>query len=282
MSERRCCIQRDHPRFSVRRQCQLLGIHRSGLYYKCQLPKPEDLSMMRLVDAHYLEHPSSGVLTMQSHLQEHGYSPSAGKVRRMLRKMGIMAIYPKRNTSKLGQAKYIHPYLLRGLEITRSNQVWAIDITYIPMQKGFMYLTAVIDLQSRYVVGWDISNTLDARSSLRVLQQAIADYGKPDILNSDQGSQFSCKLWVEYLKSQSIQISMDGKGRAIDNVFIERLWRSVKYEYVYLSPAVDAKQLFEGLVRYFQYYNHRRPHQGIGRIKPAELYRPMERYRQIA
>jgi putative transposase len=282
MTERRGCIEQEHPHFSVRRQCDLLGIHRSGLYYKCRIPKLEDLAMMRLMDAHYLEQPSAGVLTMQSHLEDQGYRPSAGKVRRMLRKMGITAIYPKRNLSKVGQAEYIHPYLLRGMEITHSNQVWAIDITYIPMQKGFLYLTAVIDLDSRYVVGWDISNTLDAASSLRVLQQAIADYGKPQIVNSDQGSQFTCKLWVEYLKGQSIQISMDGKGRAIDNVFIERLWRSVKYEYVYLSPAADAKQLFEGLARYFQYYNHRRPHQGIGRIKPAELYRPVERYRLVA
>ena len=238
--------------------------------------------MMRLMDAHYLEHPSSGVLTMQSYLQDQGYKPSAGKVRRMLRKMGIMAIYPTRNLSKVGQAEDIHPYLLRGLEITHSNQVWAIDITYIPMQKGFLYLTAVIDLYSRYVVGWDISNTLDARSSLRVLQQAIDDYGKPQIVNSDQGSQFTCKLWVEYLQSQDIRISMDGKGRAIDNVFIERLWRSVKYEYVYLSPAEDARQLFEGLARYFQHYNHRRPHQGIGRTRPAELYRPLDYYSSAA
>ena len=282
MSERRGCIQQNHPCFSVRRQCDLLGVHRSGLYYTCRPPKPEDLAMMRLLDAHYLEHPSAGVLTMQSHLQQQGYSASAGKVRRMLRKMGTMAIYPKRNTSKVGQAKYIHPYLLRGLEITRSNQVWAIDITYIPMQKGFMYLTAVIDLHSRYVVGWDISNTLDAASSLRVLMQAIDDYGTPEIVNSDQGSQFTCALWVDYLKSKDIRISMDGKGRAIDNVFIERLWRSVKYEYVYLSPASDAKQLFEGLARYFQYYNHRRPHQGIGRIKPTELYKPLKHYRPVA
>lgn len=144
------------------------------------------------------------------------------------------------------------------------------------------YPTAVIDLHSRYVVGWDISNTLDAASSLRVLVQAIDDYGKPQIVNSDQGSQFTCKLWVEYLQSQDIRISMDSKGRAIDNVFIERLWRSLKYEYVYLSPAEDAKQLFEGLVRYFQYYNYRRLHQGIGRIKPAELYRPLQRYRLVA
>lgn len=193
-----------------------------------------------------------------------------------------MAIYPKKNTSKLGQAEYIHPYLLRGLEVTHSNQVWAIDITYIPMQKGFLYLTAVIDLYSRYVVGWDISNTLDARSSLRVLQQAVADHGKPGIVNSDQGSQFTCELWVTYLKSQYIRISMDGRGRAIDNVFIERLWRSVKYEYVYLNPASSAKELFEGLDRYFQYYNHRRPHQGIGRIRPVELYQSLQQQRQVA
>lgn len=282
MSERRRCVEPEHPRLSVRRQSDLLGIHRSGLFYKPQPEKSENLQMMRLMDAHYLQHPSAGVLTMQSHLQEHGYEPSEGRVRRMLRKMGIMAIYPKKNTSKLGQAKYIHPYLLRGLEVTHSNQVWAIDITYIPMQKGFLYLTAVIDLYSRYVVGWDISNTLDARSSLRVLQQAVADHGKPGIVNSDQGGQFTCELWVTYLKSQYIRISMDGRARAIDNVFIERLWRSVKYEYVYLNPASSARELFEGLDRYFQYYNHRRPHQGIGRIRPVELYQSLQQQRQVA
>jgi putative transposase len=191
-----------------------------------------------------------------------------------MRKMGLMAIYPKRNLSKPGLAKYIRPYLLRGLKIERPNQVWAIDITYIPMAKGFMYLTAIIDLYSRYVVGWDISNTLEAECSLDVLKRAISQHGKPEIINSDQGIQFTCKLWIDYLEANQIKISMDGKGRVIDNIFIERLWRSVKYDYVYIHPANNGRELYNGLQEYFDYYNHYQTHQGIGRRIPVELFNP--------
>jgi putative transposase len=186
--------------------------------------------------------------------------------------MGLMAIYPKPNLSKLGRAEYIYPYLLRGLLITHPNQVWAIDITYIPMQKGFLYLTAIIDLYSRYVVEWGLSNSLDAKSCHAVLEEAILGNVKPEIINSDQGSQFTCKAWIDLLKKQEIQISMDGKGRAIDNVFVERLWRSVKYDYVYLHPANDGLELYEGLKEYFHHYNYELSHQGIGRQIPATLY----------
>jgi putative transposase len=179
--------------------------------------------------------------------------------------MGLLAIYPKKNLSKLGLKKYIHPYLLKGLSIERPNQVWAVDLTYIPMNNGFLYLTAILDLYSRYVVGWGISNTLEADATLSVLKQAIKDQGKPEIINSDQGSQFTCEKWVEYLKEEDIRISMDGKGRVIDNIFIERLWRSVKYDYVYLHPASDGLELYQGLKEYFRYYNHELHHQGIGR-----------------
>jgi putative transposase len=188
--------------------------------------------------------------------------------------MGLMAIYPKRNLSKLGLKKYIHPYLLKGLKITRPNQVFAIDITYLPMKNGFLYLTAIIDVYSRYIVGWGISNTLDADASLSVLKQAIKDHGKPEIINSDQGSQFTCEQWVDYLKEEDIRISMDGKGRAIDNIFIERFWRSLKYDYVYLHPANDGLELYQGVKEYIHYYNHTRHHQGIDRRIPADLYKP--------
>jgi putative transposase len=169
---------------------------------------------MRKMDEHYLEHPTAGVLRMQDFLFLLGFTVNVKRVRRLLRKMGLMAIYPKKNLSKPGQAKYIRPYLLRNLKITRPNQVWAIDITYIPMAKGFLYLTAIIDVYSRYVVGWGLSNSLDAIYSHQVLTEAIAMHGKPEIINSDQGSQFTCKEWIEYLEEEHIHISMDGKGRS--------------------------------------------------------------------
>ena len=212
-------------------------------------------------------------LQTQDYLFQCGFIVNHKRVRRLLRKMGIMAIYPKCNLSKLGCAKYIRPYLLRGLKITKPNQVWAIDITYIPMVKGFMYLTAIIDIYSRYVVGWGVFNSLDAKNSHSVLMKAISDYGKPEIINSDQGSQFTCASWIEYLKKHEIKISMDGKGRAIDNIFIERLWRTVKQDYVYLNPEENGIQLYKGLKSFFDYYNHRKTHQGIGRITPVEMYK---------
>lgn len=259
---------------SKRQQCDLLDVNRGTLYYKPIGEKTENLEIMRKMDEHYLKHPTAGVLRMQDFLFALGFIVNHKRVRRLLRKMGLMAIYPKRNLSKLGLAKYIRPYLLKGLAIDHPNQVWAIDITYIPMAKGFLYLTAIIDLYSRYVVGWGISNTLDAECSLDVLKEAINQHGKPEIINSDQGSQFTCSLWIEYLEKQEIQISMDGKGRAIDNIFIERLWRSVKYDYVYLRPANDGLELFKGLQEYFDYYNHKQSHQGIGRKIPVTLYTP--------
>jgi putative transposase len=187
--------------------------------------------------------------------------------------MGVMALFPKRNLSKLGLAKYIKPYLLRGLKIERPNQVWEIDITFIPMAKGFMYLTAIIDVYSRFIVAWDVNNTLDAENCLNVLKMAISKYGKPEIINSDQGSQFTSALWIDFLESDEnkIQISMDGKGRAKDNIFIERFWRTVKYDYVYLRPADNGNELYTGLKAFIDRYNHKR-HQGIERRIPSDLF----------
>jgi len=243
------------------------------VYYEPVGESEENFHLMRLMDDHYLEHPTEVVLQMQDFLFLCGFLVNAKRVRRLLRKMGVMAIYPKRNLSKLGHAKYIRPYLLKGLEITRPNQVWAIDITYIPMAKGFMYLTAIIDVYSRFVVGWDVFNSLEAENSLEVMKRAIDRYGKPEIINSDQGSQFTCALWTEYLDNAGIRISMDGKGRAIDNIFIERLWRTVKQDYVYLHPAENGSELYCGLKNFFIYYNTRKAHQGIGRIAPEKLYK---------
>lgn len=273
MIQRRNLVDNRHS-LSIRKQCDLLSVHKSGIYYAPKGEKQENLEIMRLMDEHYLKHPTEGVIRMQDFLFAMGFVVNHKRVRRLLRLMGLMAIYPKKNLSRLGQRKYIHPYLLKGLNIDCPNQVWEIDITYIPMKNGFMYLTAIIDVYSRYIVGWGISNSLEAAASLNVLKQAIKDHGKPEIINSDQGSQFTCEDWVEYLKEEGIRISMDSKGRAIDNIFIERFWRSLKYDYVYLNPANDGVELYQGIKEYMSYYNHELHHQGIGRRIPVKLYKP--------
>ncbi|MEN6323207.1 MAG: IS3 family transposase [Proteiniphilum sp.] len=247
-------------------------MNRSMQYYKPAGEDPANLKLMRLMDEEYLEHPTKGVLGMVDFLRSMGILAGPKRVRRLLRKMGIMAIYPKRNLSKLGLARYIHPYRLRGLEVTHSNHVWCIDITYIPMAKGFLYLTAIIDVYSRYIVGWDIHNTLDAENSLNVLRKAIVVHGKPEIVNSDQGSQFTCPGWIAYLESQEISISMDGKGRALDNVWIERFWHTLKQEYVYICPAGNGNMLRKGLTKFITYYNNRRQHQSLDRKTPFSWY----------
>lgn len=257
---------------SIRSQCNLLGINRSGLYYKTVGESEENLEIMRLLDAHFIDHPTYGVLQMQDYLCDKGYKVGVGRVRRLLRKMGIMAIFPQRNLSKMMHAEYVKPYLLRNLPIERKNQSWAIDITYIPMAKGFMYLTAIIDIYSRYVVNWGLSNTLEAGTCMKVLNVAISKYGKPELVNSDQGSQFTCKQWVDLLNDKGIKISMDGKGRALDNIFIERLWRTVKRDYVYLNLADDGWELYQGLKSFFNHYNYKKHHQGINRQIPYDVY----------
>jgi putative transposase len=234
---------KENEKLSIRGQCELLDINRSLVYYKPVPESEENLAIMRLMDEHHLEHPTHGVLQMQDYLFLCSFIVNTKRVRRLLRLMGIMALYPKRNLSKLGLAKYIRPYLLKGLKITRPNQVWGIDITYIPMANGFMYLTAIIDLYSRYIVGWDLFNSLNAENTLEVLKQAIDQHGKPEIINSDQGSQFTCALWTEFVDKAGITISMDGRGRATDNIFIERFWRTLKQDYVYLHPAESGTEL---------------------------------------
>lgn len=272
MKERKEMIKPNN-RLSIRRQCELASVNRSNIYYKPAEETEENLFIMRLMDKHYLNYPTHGVLQIQDFLYTKELKVNHKRVRRLLRKMGIMAIYPKKDLSRLGNAKYIYPYLLKGFVVNRPNQVWEIDITYIAMKHGFMYLTAIIDLYSRFVVAWDISNSLDAENALSVLKQAIKQHGEPEIINSDQGSQFTCSLWIEYLKEKQIKISMDSKGRALDNIFIERLWRTVKQDYVYLNPAEDGIELYKGLKGFFEYYNYQKTHQGIGRIRPVELYK---------
>lgn len=264
----------DKSTLSVRKQCKLLDINRSTIYYKPLGENEVNLEIMRRMDEHFIEHPAEGVLRVQDHLLTLSYAVNVKRVRRLLRLMGVMALYPQRNLSKLGLTKHIKPYLLRGLKIERPNQVWAIDITYIPMAKGFLYLTAIIDVYSRFIVAWELNNTLEAENCLDVLKMAISRYGKPEIVNSDQGSQFTSDLWIEYLENEQnkIQISMDGRGRATDNIYIERFWRSVKYDYVYLQPANNGHELYEGLKTYIDRYNNRR-HQGINRQIPAHVFK---------
>jgi putative transposase len=262
-----------NEKISIRQQCDLLGLCRSSYYYQPVGEREENLHIMRLMDEKHLKHPTYGVLQMQDFLGSKGLTVNHKRVRRLLRLMGIMAHYPQRNLSKLGKREYIKPYLLKDLVIECPNQVWAIDITYIPMQHGFMYLTAIIDHYSRFVLGWKLHNTLEAIHCLDLLKESIAIYGKPQIVNSDQGSQFTCQHWIEYLEREQIQISMDGKGRATDNIFIERLWRTVKQDYVYLHPVENGSDLYKGLQVFFQHYNYEKTHQGINRLRPAELYK---------
>jgi putative transposase len=263
----------DNTTLSVRKQCELLDINRSSVYYKPKGESEENLEIMRLMDEHFIEYPTEGVLRMQDFLLALGIVANVKRIRRLLRLMAIMALFPKRNLSKLGLAKHIKPYLLRGLKIERPNQVWSIDITYIPMAKGFLYLTAIIDVYSRFIIAWELSNTLDAENCLKVLKMGISKYGLPEIVNSDQGSQFTSDLWIDYLEDDKhkMRISMDGKGRATDNIYIERFWRTVKYDYVYIQPAQDGKELYDGLKAFIERYNHKR-HQGIERRIPFDVY----------
>jgi Transposase and inactivated derivatives len=256
----------------VRRQCKLLGLSRSTHYYKAVADSQEDIFIMNALDKEHIKHPTKGVVSMVDHLRSTGFTAGPKRVRRLLRKMGIMAIYPTRNVSRLGIPKLIHPYQLRGLDISRSNQVWSIDITYIPMERGFLYLTAIIDVYSRYIVGWDLSNTLCSENALSVVMHAIAKHGKPEIINSDQGSQFTAHRWIDYVNQQDIMISMDGKGRALDNIWIERFWRTIKYEYIYLNPVDDGIELAKGINEFIDYYNNRRTHQAINRNTPFQWY----------
>lgn len=273
MSSLRSMIDCQEEKLSIRDQCKLLGVNRSSLYYQTVGESLENIELMNLMDNHFMDNPTYGVLQMQDYLRDKGFVVNVKRIRRLLRKMGVMAIYPQRNLSKMLESKYIHPYLIRNMTIDHRNQVWAIDITYIPMAKGFMYLTAIIDIYSRYVVGWGLSNTLAADASLKVLNDAILIHGKPEIVNSDQGSQFTCEKWVKTLNDYDISISMDGRGRALDNIYIERLWRTVKRDYVYLNPADNGWELFMGLKMFFNKYNYKKRHQGISREIPYQRYK---------
>lgn len=267
-------VDKSDQQLSIVQQCILLSLHRSGLYYAPSGESELNVELMRLMDEKYLTHPFYGARRMHQWLKyDKGYVVSLNRIKRLYYKvMGLRAIMPGPHTSKRAKGHKVYPYLLRELKVERSNQVWAIDITYIPMAKGFMYLVAIIDLNSRYVVGWSLSNTMDANWCAQVYRDAIRRHGKPEIINSDQGIQFTSDVFTAVSKQHGVKISMDGKGRAIDNVFIERLWRSVKYEYVYLNPSTDGVDLFDGIHKYFRYYNHKRRHQSLDYNPPATRY----------
>ena len=248
-----------------------MEINRSAIYYQSKGESQENLEIMQIMDKHILGEPTAGVLTMQSMLNDRGINAGYERVRRLMRLANIRPIYPRRHLTKWKNNEYVYSYLLREMKIERCNQVWEIDITYVPMARGFMYLTAIIDVYSRYIVGWGLSNTLDAASCLEVLRNAINQHGKPEIINSEQGSQFTCRQYVEYLKTKGIKISMDGKGRALDNIYIERFWRTIKYQHIHLFPAVDGLSLYMGIKKWLERY-HYRSHQGIDRNKPSTLY----------
>lgn len=228
---------------------------------------------MRRMDEDHTQDGSKGVIGMTDFLREEGFKVGERKVRRLMRLMGIQALYPKKHLSTLGEVFYIKKYLLRGLAITHRNQVWSIDITYIPMKKGFMYLTAIIDVYSRFIVGWGLHNTLDTSNCDEVFESAAAKYGAPETISSDQGCQFTSREWADMCaKHPKMQVSMDGRGRAKDNIWIERFWRTIKYQYIYIRPEENGTDLYKGIQRFIERYNFHRRHQGINRKVPGKLY----------
>ena len=271
MERRRAVVERRHPSLSVVRQCKLLGISRSGLYYQPVGISEEDLSLMKLIDRQYLATPFYGARKIAAWLKSQEYRVNRKRVRRLMQIMGLRAIYRRPRTSTPAPGHKTYPYLLNGMKITRPNQVWAADITYIPMARGFLYLVAIIDWYSRYVLSWRLSNTLEVGFCVEALEEALSK-GRPEIFNTDQGAQFTSEAFTELLEQHGVRISMDGKGSYNDNLFIERLWRSVKYEEVYLKAYQDGRDARAGIGDYFRFYNAERPHQALGYRTPAEVF----------
>jgi len=267
---------------SVTRQCEILGLSRSGFYYMPAPVNAKDMELMRQIDKIHLLYPFYGSRNIRNELWARGYDVGRDRVRRLMRQMGVEALYvkPRLSFAHPGHVKY--PYLLRGLEIVRANHVWAADITYIPMARGFCYLAAIIDWASRMVLSWRFSNTLESAFCADALEEAITKYGCPDIFNTDQGSQFTAEAFTNTLRSNGIAISMDGKGRWMDNVFIERLWKSVKYEDIYLKAYASMAEVKKGLASYFQFYNEKRWHNNFDRKTPAMVYFGPQAQKQAA
>jgi putative transposase len=257
---------------SMRRQCELLGVNRSSLYYEPVGQDAEELALMRRMDEIHLEHPFFGSRMMMHTLKGEGQTINRKRVQRLMRLMGLESTAPKPNTSKPAPEHAVFPYLLRKLKISRVNQVWASDITYIPMAHGFAYLVAIIDWYSRRVLSWRLSNTLETSFCVEALHEALARYGQPDIFNTDQGSQFTDQDFTSVLLNRGIKVSMDGKGRCMDNIFVERLWRSLKYEEVYLNAYDSMQEARLGIARYMRFFNDKRPHKALGYQTPASFY----------
>ena len=269
----RALIEIGHAELSVRRQCVLLGLPRSTLYYQPAVENAENLALMRLIDAQYTAQPSYGSRRMTIWLRrEHGHEVNRKRVQRLMGRMGLEAIYPKPRLSVPGRGHRVFPYLLRGVKIERCDQVWSADITYIPLPGGFMYLAAIIDWYSRYVLAWRLSNTLEGSFCVDLLDEALGR-GRPEIFNTDQGVQFTAEAFTRRLQAAAVAVSMDGRGRCLDNVFVERLWRTVKYEDVYLRGYETVLELEQGLKRYFRFYNEERFHQSLAYQTPAAVYR---------
>lgn len=264
-------VSKDHD-LSVRRQCRLLSLARSNLYYQPKGESAGNLRFMGIIDKQFLATPWYGSRQMARYMQRQGHKCGRHRVRRLMRLMRLVPIYQTPNTSKKHPRHKIYPYLLRGLKIERPNQVWCVDITYIPMQRGFLYLVAIMDWFSRKVLSWRVSNSMEADFCVEALKEAIARYGKPEIMNSDQGSQFTGLEWTQALKDAKVKISMDGRGRWIDNRMIERLWRSLKYECIYLNAFETGSQARTGIGKWLGYYNTERPHSTHGILTPEEAY----------
>lgn len=267
----------DQGGLSISKQCAVLEIHRSGLYYTPRPVIDEDLQLMRLMDLLHLEDPAKGTRMLAKDLADHGFAVGRARVRRLMRLMRIKAVYCMPRTTVIDAAKYKHPYLLRDLKIERRNQVWAVDITCLPVKGGFMYMVAVIDVHTRYLLNWSISNTMEAEWVTGMISEAIAMHGKPEIINSDQGCQFTSEAYTALFRkggvAEGVLISMDGKGRAIDNVFIERFWRTLKHGHLYLAPPMDGIALYQSCARFIERYNNKRKHSSLGYRTPAACYR---------
>jgi putative transposase len=265
-------IRRQNRRLSVARQCELAGMSRSSWYYRPRGESERNLALMRLIDQLYLEMPWYGSRQMTRELRRAGHRVGRKRVRRLMRLMGLRSVAPRPFTSRRAPGHVVYPYLLDDIRITRKNQAWCADLTYIPMAHGFLYVVAIMDWHSRKVLAWRLSNTQDTAFCVEALEEAIERYGCPEIFNTDQGSQFTSSAWTDVLKHHAIRISMDGKGQWMDNVFIERLWRSLKYECVYLHAFQNFKDGHLHIRDWMQYYNDRRPHSALADLTPGEVY----------
>jgi len=271
--QKRELISPTYAKMSIVKQCKVLGLQKSSYYCKPKGESSLNQELMKAIDKKYLECPFYGTRRMTAYINiDLGYRVDRKRIKRLYRLMGLSTIYPKKNLSKPNLAEYKYPYLLKGLEINRPNQVWAADITYIPMFRGFMYMYAIIDVYSRKIMGWGISNTMSVEWCKSITKEAIREHGKPEIFNTDQGSQFTSPVFINELQKHDIKISMDGKGRALDNIYIERFWRSIKYEYIYLNPANGGIELLKGVRKYIEFYNNERRHDSLNQIAPNNFY----------